>query len=68
MKRELYETTLHVKRDPFNDLYECAELILHENIARELGWIAGDELYCSVRMGERGNVLVIERAKELDIA
>lgn len=67
MSTEYYEAMVHVKRDPFNDLYECAELILHENIARELGWIAGDELYCSVRMGERGNVLVIERAKELDI-
>lgn len=53
-------------RDPFNELCEDVGIEIHENILRELGWDE-ETLLCSyVRMGQDGNVLVIERAKELD--
>lgn len=53
-------------RDPFNELCEDLSVEIHENILEELGWDEHTLLNCYVRMSERGNVLVIERAKELD--
>ena len=49
-------------RDPFNDLCEDVGIEIHENILRELGWDENTLLYCTVRMGTHGNVLVIERS------
>ena len=63
---EAYYVQLTKIRDPFNELCEDVGIEIHENILRELGWDEGTALFCSIRMGERGNILVIERSP-LDI-
>ena len=63
---EAYYVQLSKIRDPFNELCEDVGIEIHENILRELGWDEGTALFCSIRMGERGNILVIERSP-LDI-
>ena len=63
---EAYYVQLSKIRDPFNELCEDVGVEIHENILRELGWDEGTALFCSIRMGERGNILVIERSP-LDI-
>ena len=59
---------VHLKkvRDPFNELCEDLMIELHENILKELGWDEDTYVVCSVKLGKDGNVLVIERYKELD--
>lgn len=63
---EIHYVHLTKIRDPFNELCEDIGLEIHESILEQLGWDEDTLLYCSVRMGTNGNVLVIERAKELD--
>lgn len=53
-------------RDPFNELCGDVAVEIHESILKELGWDEETLLYSHVRMGNNGNVLVIERIKELD--
>ena len=59
---EAYYVQLSKIRDPFNDLCEDVGIEIHENILRELGWDENTILSCTVRMGEKGNILVIERS------
>lgn len=59
---EAYYVQLTKIRDPFNELCEDVGIEIHENILRELGWDEGTNLFCTIRMGERGNILVIERS------
>lgn len=63
---EIHYVHLTKIRDPFNELCEDIGLEIHESILEQLGWDENTLLHCSVRMGTNGNVLVIERAKELD--
>lgn len=64
---ELHYVHLTKIRDPFNELCEDIGLQIHESILEQLGWDENTILYCSVRMGTNGNVLVVERAKDIDI-
>ena len=59
---EAYWVQLTKIRDPFNELCEDVGIEIHENILRELGWDENTILSCTVRMGEKGNILVIERS------
>ena len=58
---EAYYVQLSKIRDPFNELCEDVGIEIHENILRELGWDEGTALFCTIRMGTNGNVLLIER-------
>lgn len=53
-------------RDSFGELCEDVVIEVHENILEELGWNEETLLHSYVRMGQNGNVLVIERTKSLD--
>lgn len=64
---EVHYVHLTKIRDPFDELCEDLSVEIHENILAKLGWDEDTLLNCYVRMGTNGNVLVIERAKEIDI-
>lgn len=63
---ERYFVHLTKVRDPFNELCEDLAIELHENILEKLGWDENTIVECSIKLGHAGNVLVIERYKELD--
>lgn len=60
-----YYATVRQVRDPFNEFIEFAEIDIHEDILKELGWNENTDISCTVKLGPNGNVLVLERV-ELD--
>jgi hypothetical protein len=61
-----YYTFTEVVKDPFNELSDDLWITIHEDVIEELGWDDKTLLKSTVKLGNRGNVLVIERIDDLD--